>query len=422
MPEVIQKSPSQSLLVKLAQSGILRSDEVTICRALLKEDPHLEWKDLCTTLVKEEILTRFQFQHVVPGNFENLTFSSYILRDDLGKGSLGRIYLARRKDNGQNYSIQLVSERNQSNVRQFAEQLPRFSRFRSRAIVPLVHVFAHRGKVGLVWPAVDPGQYGVTLEEYVQQHGHLDSKETLKIALQLTKALRVVHQEDLFHGTLQPENIVISAKGAVRLLDFGIGFLMSVGRHESLLDTMTHGNQILAHLNCSSPETINDSTVRDAASDRYSLGCVLCYCLTGQYPFPENNTVKKMLAHQFEEPKAISELNPKVSAALEGIVHRLLAKDPSERYPCTDALLTAFESLTKTAPPPAKPVPPPLPAVEELEEEAPLSTPSLPELASEETSQFIPLPAPEPQQRSMVIWLVLLAISFGAGALMFLLF
>jgi serine/threonine-protein kinase len=67
-------------------------------------------------------------------------------------------------------------------------------------------------------------------------------------------------------------------------------------------------------------------------SDQYSLGCILYYCITGQYPFPGNNAVEKMMAHQTKQPRPIRELVPDCPDELLEIINKLMAKDPNARF------------------------------------------------------------------------------------------
>jgi serine/threonine protein kinase len=71
---------------------------------------------------------------------------------------------------------------------------------------------------------------------------------------------------------------------------------------------------------------------RTPAGDQYSLGCIQYFCLTGQFPFPENNPVKKMLAHQNEEPTPVEALRPETPPRLAAVVRRLMGKAPEDRY------------------------------------------------------------------------------------------
>ena len=126
--------------------------------------------------------------------------------------------------------------------------------------------------------------------------------------------------------------MLIGADRRVRVLDFGVGFVLTSDRGKAILDTMTNGKTLAKGLDCASPESILDSLARSPAGDQYSLGCILYRCLTGTYPFPYDNPVKKMLAHQNEYPTPVRELSPETPPALADVVDRLMQKAPEDRY------------------------------------------------------------------------------------------
>ena len=97
---------------------------------------------------------------------------------------------------------------------------------------------------------------------------------------------------------------MVSPEGQIRILDFGIGCLLAETEGESLVDTMSTANSVNSGLDCSSPESIMDPTNLTPTGDQYSLGCVMYYMLTGQYPFPDGTAAEKMMAHQFKQPRA----------------------------------------------------------------------------------------------------------------------
>jgi serine/threonine-protein kinase len=117
------------------------------------------------------------------------------------------------------------------------------------------------------------------------------------------------------------------------VLDFGIGSLLAETEGESLVDTMSTANSVASGLDCASPESVMDPTNLNAIGDQYSLGCVLYYCLTGQYPFPDGTAAEKMTAHQFKQPTPLRELAPEVPEQIAAVVDRLMRKQPEARYP-----------------------------------------------------------------------------------------
>src|SRR5207249_8245819 len=114
-----------------------------------------------------------------------------------------------------------------------------------------------------------------------------------------------------------------------------IGSLLAETEGESLVDTMSTANSVSSGLDCASPESIMDPTNLTPAGDQYSLGCVLYFCLTGRYPFPDGSAVEKMMAHQFKEPDSLRELNPDIPEDLVAVIERLMQKTPENRFVST---------------------------------------------------------------------------------------
>jgi len=96
---------------------------------------------------------------------------------------------------------------------------------------------------------------------------------------------------------------------------------------------MSTANSLTSGLDCASPESILEPSNRTAAGDQYSLGCVLYFCLTGRYPFPEGTAVQKMMAHQTMQPPPIGETSPDAPEPLVELVNRLMQKSPELRFP-----------------------------------------------------------------------------------------
>jgi serine/threonine-protein kinase len=85
-----------------------------------------------------------------------------------------------------------------------------------------------------------------------------------------------------------------------------------------------------------------DPTNLTAIGDQYSLGCVLYFCISGQFPFPEGTAVEKMMSHQTKAPPSIHGLCPDITAEVVAAVERLMQKEPSARYANTAEALTAL--------------------------------------------------------------------------------
>ena len=301
----------------------------------LGKNPRAEPPALAEYLIKQNILTQFQAERLLQGKTQGFVLGPFTLMDALGAGSMGTVYKAQSKTDNNWYAVKVLPRRSMWNVRIARRKVRSFEQCRHPAVVPFVDVGTAGGMHYLAWPLVE----GETLEKIVAQEGRLPAGRAAHIALQVAEGLDVCHQQNLIHGLLKPSNIMVGSSNQVFILDFGIGCLLAETEGESLVDTMSTANSVTSGLDCASPESIMDPTNLTPAGDQYSLGCVLYYMLSGQYPFPDGNAAAKMMAHQFEQPKPLQELVPDVPPALADIVARLMQKAPDGRYAgATDAV------------------------------------------------------------------------------------
>ncbi len=294
----------------------------------LNKHPGAEPAALAEFLVAQNILTSFQADRLLQGKTQGFVLGPFTLMDALGTGSMGTVYKAHSKTDNKWYAVKVLPRRSMWNVRIARRKVRLFEQAQHPAVVPFVDVGTSGGMHYLAWPLVE----GETLDKIVAREGKLGSEQAALYALQAAEGLELTHAQNLFHGLLKPSNLMIGTDGQVRILDFGIGCLLAETEGESLVDTMSTANSVNSGLDCASPESIMDPTNLTPVGDQYSLGCVLYYLLTGQYPFPEGTAVEKMMCHQHKQPMAVKDLNPDVPDELAAVVEKLMQKVPTARY------------------------------------------------------------------------------------------
>ena len=190
----------------------------------------------------------------------------------------------------------------------------------------------------LVQPYVD----GQTLQQLIAA-GPLPLARTLRIAIDVATALEVAHAAGVCHRDVKPANIVVDDAGSAVLIDFG--FARSSWLDESIRDDLVGTVRYLA------PEAAGLlAATADERSDLYALGVVLYECLAGRPPYP-GPTVGDLLRQHLSAPTPpLREAGVDVPTAVEAVLHRLLRKEPAERYQSAAAvvgdladLLTAIE-------------------------------------------------------------------------------
>lgn len=311
----------------------------------LARHPGAEPPQLAEHLVRQNILTDFQAERLLQGKTQGFVLGPFTLTDALGTGSMGTVYKAQNKNDSKDYAVKVLPRRSMWNVRIARRKVRLFEQCHSPAVVPFVDVGTAGGMHYLAWPLVE----GKTLEKIVAEAGKLSPEQAAQYALQTAEGLEAAHQVGLFHGLLKPSNLMVNPDGQVRILDFGIGCLLSETEGESLVDTMSTANSVNSGLDCASPESIMDPTNLNAIGDQYSLGCVLYYCLTGSYPFPDGTAVEKMMCHQHKQPRAIRDFSPDVPDEMIAVVERLMQKSPDNRFPATTDVIEVLRPLAQAS-------------------------------------------------------------------------
>lgn len=304
----------------------------------LEKNPRAEPPALAEYLVSQGVLTPFQAERLLQGKTQGFVLGPFTLMDALGSGSMGTVYKALSKTDNKWYAVKVLPRRSMWNVRLAKRKVRSFEQCSHPAVVPFVDVGTSGGMHYLAWQFVE----GETLDKVVQREGKLSPGQAAYYMLQTAEGLDILHQQSLFHGLIKPSNLMISADQQVHILDCGIGTLLAETEGESLVDTMSTANSVTSGLDCASPESIMDPTNLTSLGDQYSLGCVLYYCLTGQFPFPEGTAAEKMMAHQFKQPTSVRELNPVVPETMAVVVERLMQKTPEARYANTSEIIEAL--------------------------------------------------------------------------------
>ena len=167
---------------------------------------------------------------------------------------------------------------------------------------------------------------GVTLRDIVHTDGPMPPRRAIEIIADACQALNFSHQSGIIHRDVKPANIMISNTNAVKVMDFGIARAIADSGN-----SVTQTAAVIGTAQYLSPEQARGDTV-DARSDVYSLGCVLYEILTGEPPFTGDSPVAVAYQHVREDPIPPSQRHEGISADLDAVVLKALAKNPENRY------------------------------------------------------------------------------------------
>ena len=267
------------------------------------------------------------------------TISRYRIIEPLGEGGMGAVYLAEDITLGRRVAIKLLSST-------APEYRARFLR-EARAVSQLIHpniaaVFDYgetpEGKPYIVMELIE----GRPLSERLLG-GSLPLPEAVRIASLIAAALGEAHHYGVVHRDVKPSNVVITERGQVKVVDFGL--VKEI--HGEAGPTQTRSDVIVGTPLYLSPEQATGKSV-DGRSDLFALGAVLYECITGQSAFTGGSVLEIGAQVIHVTPPAPSSLNENVPPELDRITAKALEKNINARYQTAEELIEDLHTLLPT--------------------------------------------------------------------------
>ena len=260
---------------------------------------------------------------------ESRIVGRFRLREVVGEGAFGRVYLADDPLLGRQVALKLLVEAggDKTRVARFLREGKAAAQLRHPNLVPVFEAGEIAGQLYLASEYVA----GISLARTLQA-GRPDPRQAAEWCRQLADALGYAHHEGVIHRDVKPDNILVDERGNVRLTDFGLAKRLNDDA------TVTTEGDLLGSPAYMSPEQARgESAAIGPASDQYSLGAVLYELLTGRTPFvgPSHLLIADVLQAIPTRPRAF---NQRIPRDLETICLRCLSKSASERYESCHAL------------------------------------------------------------------------------------
>lgn len=180
--------------------------------------------------------------------------------------------------------------------------------------------------------------HGTLLKDIIAE-GPLSVEDAIRYADGILEALDYSHRAGVVHRDIKPGNVMITDKGAVKVMDFGIARAVSDSS-----STVAETTQIIGTAAYFSPEQAKGESV-DSRTDLYSTGVVLYEMLTARQPFRGDSPVAVAYQHVSETPVPPSEVNEELPRSLDAVVLRALAKDPYQRFPDAGSFRMALHGV-----------------------------------------------------------------------------
>ena len=172
---------------------------------------------------------------------------------------------------------------------------------------------------------------GRDLQRIVKQDGLMGFTMAADYIRQAAEGLAQAHAAKLIHRDVKPANLLVDARGVVKVLDLGLARFTEEDDSKASL-TVQFDENVLGTADYLAPEQAINSHDVDARVDIYSLGCAFYYLLTGHPPFPDGTLPQRLMAHQRTPPPSILIDRPDCPADLVEICMKMMAKKAGNRY------------------------------------------------------------------------------------------
>jgi serine/threonine protein kinase len=266
----------------------------------------------------------------------------YEVLNELGKGAMGVVYLAKDPVIGRMVAIKTIRTSSfgddDSESREFRERFTREAQTAGILSHPNIVTIHDIGEDPETLTSFIAMEYieGRNLKSMLAEKNRFGWEQIADIIAQVAEAIDYAHRKGIIHRDIKPANIIITTDGKVKIMDFGIAKIAS--------SNLTTTGQFLGTPNYMSPEQVSGAAV-DGRSDLFSLGVVLYELLTGRKPFQGENltAISYKIVHEEFTPPA--DLSPEVPPDFNVIVARAMAKDPWNRYQRGKDLALALHQL-----------------------------------------------------------------------------
>ncbi len=277
-------------------------------------------------------------RRVAASSMEGRRIGPYRVGRELGRGGMGRVYRARDVRLERDVALKfLPADRHASAA--LRERWMQEARAVSALDHPNICTVYDVGETDAGEPYIAMACYdGQTLAERIEA-GPVPVDEALDLTRQIAEGLASAHAAGITHRDVKPSIVMVTARGTVKILDFGIARREGQARR-------TRSGARLGTVAYMAPEQVRGEAV-DARTDLWALGVVLYEMLTGRHPFLGASETATIYAILEREPPPAASVRPDVPPALAAVLERLLAKAPEARYRRAEALLEALERVRR---------------------------------------------------------------------------
>ncbi len=267
------------------------------------------------------------------------TISHYNILEKIGEGGMGVVYKAQDTTLDRFVAVKFLPAHLSAtgeNKSRFLQEAKAAAALNHPNILNVYEIDEQDGMMFLVMEFLD----GETLKDHMnglRTGPGLPYKQALDWAMQIAKGLKAAHDKNIIHRDIKPQNIMLTASGNIKIMDFGLAKLKSGAG-------LTKTGTSLGTLSYMSPEQVQ-GIATDQRSDIWSLGVVLYEMLTGDLPFKAEHDAGLLYLISNEDPPVPSEMDKKIPRQLDQLMKKFIEKNREHRFPTIDAALKEISEV-----------------------------------------------------------------------------
>ncbi|QEG00029.1 Serine/threonine-protein kinase Pkn1 [Stieleria maiorica] len=266
------------------------------------------------------------------------TLGHYRVLRELGKGGMGYVFLAEDTRLKREVALKVMNKKIASTPgsrKRFISEARAMAAVHHDNVATIFEVGEHKGTPFMAMELLQ----GATLENYQQRHGKPDYHQIIAYARDIARGLDAAHRQGIVHRDIKPANIWLDTKtNRIKILDFGLALASTP------VDQLSGRGAVVGTPGYLSPEQARSEPLDDR-SDLYSAGVVLYEMATGKLPLKSKTVAEQLIAILAHAPKPLIERNREIPQPLADLIHRLMAKEPRDRYASAADLEKALDEV-----------------------------------------------------------------------------
>ena len=258
---------------------------------------------------------------------------------ELGRGAFGRVYHAWDSALARDIALKVVRLPDTTLAATALAEGRMLARVRHRNVVTVYGALQIGDEVGF-WMELVEGRH---LGQVIRENGRMDAATAARVGISLCQALAAVHHAGLLHRDVKANNVMQDVDGRIVLMDFGTGRETAHSEGEDFAGTPVY----------MAPEVLKGHTA-SVQSDLYSLGVLLYFLVTAEYPHSGTSVLDLVVAHRATPRRSLGSVRPDLPDAFVAIVEHALATQPSLRPESAVAMMQALQATLPSAVPPPR--------------------------------------------------------------------